>query len=786
MSNRMTTRPSLRGALAGLAAGVLLAGLAGGAEQERPAWVPLSPQAIGGPWAMQGPGPSQNGQLEGIPNRPVTGAVNALAPHPTNADVLYLGAVNGGIWKTTNATAAAPAWSSQTDAFGSLSIGRGALHLDPTDATANTVVAGIGRSSSFGGAGGSRLGILRTTDGGASWTLLNGGGVLTGKNAAGIAARGAVLVLAVNTSDSGTTLPTIGIFRSTNTGTSFTQVSGTGGLPQGRAFDLAGDPSNNAILYTAIRDAGAGNGVYKSTDTGATWTRVSDAAIDALIRDTAPTTSNVRISVGAANNVYVAIANTGRLAGLFRSGSGGGTWASLDLPTTNEGGTPFGIHPGGQGGTHFSLVASRANANLVFVGGDRQPGSGDPGGSFPNSIGAVDYSGRLFRVDASLTPGSQAAPLTHSGAAGNSAPHADSRQMVIDANGDVLEGDDGGVYRRVNPGSSTGAWVSVNGTLVATEFHNIAFDSNTNTIFGGAQDNGTPQQQAAGNPTWVSISTADGGDVSVDDTTTAAQSVRYSSYQVLQVFARRTYNASNVLVSTQFPALTVTSGAALQAQFVTPVQVNARTQTRLIIGGANGAYESFNRGDTLAQISTTGVNANGIAYGGRRLGVDNPDVVYVGSGSQVQLRTSGSGSLTPSATYPGGTVRGVTMNPEDWQEAIVVDTAAVYRTTDAGASWSNITFNLASFNPGSLRSVSYVAVGPNAVLVGADRGAYGLKLNTTTWDTLGTGMPNAPVYELDYDAARDKLVAGLLGRGAWLLTPLAPSVPVELGTFEIE
>ena len=142
-----------------------------------------------------------------------------------------------------------------------------------------------------------------------------------------------------------------------------------------------------------------------------------------------------------------------------------------------------------------------------------------------------------------------------------SAPHADSRVMVTDVNGDVIEGDDGGVYRRTIPGNNTGIWVSLIGNLVGTEFHGIAFDTNTNTVFGGTQDNGTPQQQIADNQVWASISTADGGDVSVDDISTPGQSVRYTSFQTLQQFRRRTYDAANTLLSTQTPTLTVTSGA---------------------------------------------------------------------------------------------------------------------------------------------------------------------------------------------------------------------------------
>ncbi|MET0556053.1 MAG: RTX toxin [Vicinamibacteria bacterium] len=733
----------------------------------------MAPQAIGGPHAVQGPGPSQNGQVDGIPGRPVTGAVNALAAHPTNADILYLGAVNGGIWRTTDATAAEPTWVPLTDALPSLSIGRGALQLDPTDPAAATIVAGSGQSSSIGD-GGARTGLLRSTDSGTTWSVLDGGGTLAGKNSLGVAARGSVLLFAANNNNGDPfDLNNVGIYRSTDTGATFTRVSGSAGLPLGRAFDVAADPSSLGTFYTVVRDAGAANGVYKTTDTGGTWSMVSTAAM-------APTfVGNAKVSVGTANDVYVAGTSAGILSVLYRSGNGGASWASLDLPVPT-------IHPGGQGGVHMSLVASRTNANVVFIGGDRQDSP------FPNDVGASNFTGRLFRIDASLPPGSQAQHITHSSAVGppgggtanNSAPHADSRVMVFDANGNLVEGDDGGVYLRTVPANDTGVWRSLVGNLVATEFHGIAFDSNTDTVFGGTQDNGTPQQVTPGNPVWSSISTGDGGDVGIDDVSAAGQSVRYSSFQFLQQFRRRTYDSAGTLLSVQNPALTVTSGPPFQAQFYTPVEVNERVGTRLVLGGGNGAYESLNRGDTVVQIGTTLVNRNAIAYGGRRLEADAPDVLYVGSGAQVLVRTGPAGPLALSA-YAGGEVTGIALNPEDWHEAYATDAAAVHRTTDAGATWTNVTYDLPTFGTGRVRTAAFIRAGPGAVMVGTDRGVYGLKLDGTSWDAIGTGLPNAPVAELDYDVARDKLTAGLLGRGAWTLNRLAPHVPVGLLTYEV-
>ena len=67
----------------------------------------------GPPWVEQGPGPILGGQDEGLTNNPVAGAINAIVP--ISADIVFVGTVNGGVWKTSNATAATPTWTPLTD-----------------------------------------------------------------------------------------------------------------------------------------------------------------------------------------------------------------------------------------------------------------------------------------------------------------------------------------------------------------------------------------------------------------------------------------------------------------------------------------------------------------------------------------------------------------------------------------------------------------------------------------------------------------------------------------------
>ncbi|MFN9738039.1 MAG: WD40/YVTN/BNR-like repeat-containing protein [Pseudomonadota bacterium] len=752
-------------------------------------------------WEILGPGPSHNGQVEGITNREVVGAVNAIAAHPTNADIVYIGSVNGGIWRTLNATAAAPAWTRQTDGFESLSIG--SIEFDPTDATRQTLVAGVARTSSLARFGGTQPGMLRTTDGGANWVLLAPGGALLNRAVVGIAARGAILVAATDN----------GVYRSTTTGTAFSLVSGAAGsgLPAGTTPDLAADPAMNARLYVAIT-SGSARGVYRSTDTGATWAKVSDAAVDAVFDAGA---SRARLAVGAAGQVFVGvIGSNGRLAEVFRSGDGIGGWIALGVPTTAEqNGVLCGVPPGRQGGIHFSISADPVDANLVYVGGDRQPffGEGVSGSMqfFPNSIGAIDFSGRLFRGDAAAAAGSRWTSLTHSGAGNASAPHADSRDMAFDAAGNLLEADDGGLYKRVNPRTTTGAWLSLNGDLQVTEYHGLSYDTVSNRVIGGSQDNGTTEQRDT-TRIFNAVSTGDGGHPAVEDRASTTLSTRYSSFQNLGSLRRRTVNASNVVQSTTFPARTVVGGGpALSAQFYTPIVINAAVveadtvnAARLLIGAANGIYESLDAGATIAFLTPVDapppvLRVNQFQGAPIVYGVPgNPDYILAGVTENpstapvnaLRVRTAAGAALAQFATLPSA-ARDVAVDRDSIVSGaptrlFVLTAAQVLTTANGAAPLSDITGNLvAGLSPGALRAMVFIPTAAvDALVVGADRGVFIARgPSFDAWSRLGTGLPNAPVQELDYDLSDGVLVAGLLGRGAWIQRdPLGPTPPETL------
>ncbi len=844
-------------------------------------------------WVAEGPGPTLDGQVRNVASPsplgddPVTGAIHTVLADPTDADTLFLGAANGGIWRTTDATSGGgPTWEPLLDQFGSLSIG--AMAFDDADLTSQTIVAGIGHFSSWSRIGGPLNGLLRTTDGGDTWNPL-GVDDLAGRNISGVYARGDLIVVSANNFGGGTSG---GVYQSTDGGETFGFISGTGNLSAGAAFDLVVDPTLNSRLYVSVDDIG----LFRSDNDGTDWTNVSQndpAGLEAAIQT--GSNNNIEMAVSPiSGRIFVGVVDSGRPSYIGYSDNLGGNWAQMDLPVSLEGvvavgnvsslstapgqiivtsvghginngqrvrvtgvtgntaangeftitatdpdgngpltssdgfildgAVPNGEYagggsyqqlvglsprekPGGQGGIHFSILVDPADDGTVYIGGDRQDAA-------PNAIGAVTSSGRLFRGDASIAPvapgdptnefspqwehltDDQNAGFAGGGTASGSAPHADSREMVFDAAGDLIETDDGGIYRRSSPGDNTGDWFSLMGNLQTAEFHDIAYDPISGIILGGAQDTGTPEQISPGGFTWDSVSTADGGDVAVDALIGGGQSLRYTNTQNLGTFRRRVFDAANSQVGAAVtPALNILAGGnPIGVQFVTPVVTNNVASDRLIIGGSNSTYESLDRGDNLTEIGPgIGVNAAGggdrdgspVDYGGMQGGAANPDVLYIGSGSQVFLRTASGGPLIATGPLAGANnIQAVKMHPDDWSVAYATDGTRVYQTSNAGTNWANITGDLTDT---LLRTVEIVTNGiADAILVGGASGVHRMLSGALgMWSELGMGLPNAPVSDLDYDAGDDFLVAGTLGRGAWSLSNVQ-DVIFDKGVLQID
>jgi hypothetical protein len=320
-----------------------------------PSWSPLGPSQI----------PKGQTDITAGPRTTVSGRVAAIAVDPTNPDVVYVGGAQGGVWKSTNATSASPSWTALTDSQPSLAVG--SIAIDP----ANTSIVYVGTGEANGSCDSYYgQGILRSTDGGATWTQLAGdtGGPFAGQSISKIivdpvtAGTDGATTLWASTAlgflSSGTEQCALAtgiyngaVWRSSDSGNTWTRLDvPTGALsgPGARIHDMVLDPVDDNILYVAVRAAptASDGGVWRSNnakDVHPKFTLVNSGFANAAsafppIR---------RITLGIANQstlplqrtLYAAIENSSGsgLWGVYKTLSGGSNWAHVDAGNNGNG-----------------------------------------------------------------------------------------------------------------------------------------------------------------------------------------------------------------------------------------------------------------------------------------------------------------------------------------------------------------------------------------------------------------------------------------------------------------
>jgi hypothetical protein len=280
----------------------------------------------------QGPAPKSGlinlvQSADAPPGGTVSGAVQSILLDPAlGSQTMFVGAVNGGIWRTTNGGAT---WAPLTDRQGSLSIA--SMALDPSDPSGKTLIAGVGITSNGGwnnfnlstvdpamGRGGARTGLLYSTNGGNTWSSIGGG--LTGQSVIGVAAVGSTILAATfeeqapsQTVVSSGSAP-YGLYRSINGGQSFGLVSGASGtgLPAGPVTALVADPQKPGTFYASVTSAStpSATGVYRSDDSGQSWRAVFTSTT--MVSNNVITGANFqlvpKLAAGPNGSVAIAIA----------------------------------------------------------------------------------------------------------------------------------------------------------------------------------------------------------------------------------------------------------------------------------------------------------------------------------------------------------------------------------------------------------------------------------------------------------------------------------------------
>ena len=223
-------------------------------------------------WTPIGPSPIDEGTIL------ANGQVTAIAVNPNNPDIIFIGTMWGGVWRTRDG---GTTWTPLFDRAPSLGIGGpGAIAIDPV----NTDVLYVGTSSRNGSqfsgdATQPPAGLFKSTDGGASWIRLGSRYPSSAPSNASILFTHIINVVIVDPANSQTLYlaSNRGLFVSTDGGLNWTQ----GTAPSGDVRSLVLDPTSPAaarILYAGIRGAG----VVQSTDGGRNWTTILNSATPAV------------------------------------------------------------------------------------------------------------------------------------------------------------------------------------------------------------------------------------------------------------------------------------------------------------------------------------------------------------------------------------------------------------------------------------------------------------------------------------------------------------------------
>jgi photosystem II stability/assembly factor-like uncharacterized protein len=657
----------------------------------------------------------------------IGGRISAVAMTDGIPYTIYAGAASGGIFRSLTA---GETWEPVFDDALSLSIG------DIAVAPSNQAVVWVGTGEANAGGGSMSydgFGVYKSENAGDSWQHL------------GLENTGSIGRLAVHPTDPQTCFvaamgrlfsnnPDRGVFRTTDGGLTWDKVLFVNDSVG--AIDIVMHPVHPDTLYACMWErvrrpdyrnyGGPGCGIYRSYDGGDNWTLLTiglPAASSSVGR------IGIDISASDPNILYAIYADDiGYFDGVYKTTNGGNSWIRTN---DNDLANMYSSY-----GWWFGRISI------------------DP--ADPDIAYAIGFD--LYKT----TNGGNSWPMI------SSTVHVDQHDLAIspiDHNLVVL-GNDGGIYISFDGGS---AWTFVN-NLPITQFYTCEIDEQQpQRLYGGTQDNGTNRTLTGDADDWQSIYWGDGFHVLVDPTD---NDYVYAEYQYGN-FARST-NGGTYFTE----AMSGISGSD-RMNWNTPFAFDPNNP-QILYYGANRLYKTTNRAISWQAISpdlTNSIPGSGVVYGTITTiaaAPSNSQYIYVGTddGNVWKTENGGSSWNNISLGLPERWITRVAIDPYDEQVVYVTLSGYrydsyqphVFRSTDAGESWTDVSGNLPEapandliIDP-ALDSTLYLAT-DFGVFITRDLGEF--------WSMLGDNLPNVPVVDLDFHQPTRTLIAATYGRSMY-------------------
>jgi photosystem II stability/assembly factor-like uncharacterized protein len=670
------------------------------------------------------------GQWKSIGPNNIGGRSLCVAVHPVDTGTVFIGASSGGLWKSVTGGIGANAWTMINTGFPSSAVS----HIAIDSVSPDVMYIGTGENygyqySSYGldvrvTRGMYGIGILKTTNGGNTWTKSldwtydNKRGVwkiiINPKNSA---------ILYAATSE--------GIYKSTNSGANWYQS-----LNYKMVMDLEINSADTSVLYASVGNLTnnvplTDKGIFKTTNSGVNWVKLS-GGLPASWSGKA----TIELYKGNPEFVYASIPNDFSYVGYFKSSNGGTNWTSLSTS----------VPIGNQGWYNNGHIVKSNDPNAVLVGTINVEKSVNGGSTFTTKS---DWS--LWNEGAT-PPGDPEGP--------SGFVHADVHYYASNPkNPDkIYIAADGGLYRSDNFGET---FYSCNGGFVTSQFYAGFGNSNQDSAFaiGGLQDNRSALYQ--GNTAWYKTFYGDGMSSAVNSQN---DNICYTEY---------TYGAINKSTNRGIDWVSVNppgSGSESNYCFNTPFRLS-RTNPNIIFAGGKSVYKSTTGGGNW-----TGPYGATVFGGTKILSMEcsnsGTDTLYCGAVNGRIFKSVNSGlnwtNITDSSVTPNRYATDISINPNNSGDIVVTfggyGSPHVFRTTNAGASWQNISGNLPDVPH---HCIVMDPLFTQNIYAGSDLGVYVTTNSGLSWNEYRAGMPYALTFDLTVVYPSRNIRATTYGNGVY-------------------